>query len=253
MSEKGWKSLKRDLKTVTRKTTPSTFDERISKLKEIQRGWLNYFRMGSIQAKLKEIDSWLRNRLRYCIWEDWKKTERKKKNLNRLGIPTGQAYAWSRTRMGGWAVAQSPIMVTTITLKRLIQRGYESLLSYYERISPQLNEPLYTSPAWPALRNRRVQWSCLHRISADKCERRTSPVNSGEAVYSIVRSAIVRYFFKDYNFIHLNLNLCPPMLSCAVNIKVSFLNSKSRVSNVSQSLGFVAESLLWSIVLSVVL
>ena len=39
------------------------------------------------------------------------------------------------------AVAQSPIMVTTITLKRLIRRGYESTLSYYERVSPQLNEP----------------------------------------------------------------------------------------------------------------
>ena len=146
VSEKGWKSLKRDLKIVTRKTTPGTFDERIKKLKEIQRGWLNYFRMGSIHTKLKEIDSWLRNRLRYCIWEDWKKTERKRKNLIRFGIPTGQAYAWSRTRKGGWAVAQSPIMVTTITLKRLIQRGYESLLSYYESISPQLNEPLYTRP-----------------------------------------------------------------------------------------------------------
>ncbi len=102
--------------------------------------------MGNIQAKLKEIDSWVRNRLRYCIWEDWKKAERKRKNLIRLGIATGQAYAWSRTRMGGWAVAQSPILVTTITLKRLMQRGYESLLSYYEKVSPQLNEPLYTRP-----------------------------------------------------------------------------------------------------------
>ena len=43
-------------------------------------------------------------------------------------------------------------LLPTITLKRLIQRGYESLLSYYEQISPQLNEPLYTRPAWPALR-----------------------------------------------------------------------------------------------------
>ena len=102
--------------------------------------------MGRIHNKLKKLDSWLRNRLRYCIWEDWKKPDRKRKNLIRLGIPTGQAYEWSRTRMGGWAVAQSPILVTTITLKRLIQRGYESLLSYYERISSQLNEPLYTRP-----------------------------------------------------------------------------------------------------------
>jgi group II intron reverse transcriptase/maturase len=146
VSDKGWKALKAKLKFVTKKTTGSTFDQRMTKLKEIQRGWLNYFRMGSIQGKLKEIDSWLRNRLRYCIWHDWKKLERKRKNLIRLGIPNGQAYAWSRTRMGGWAVAQSPILVTTITLKRLMQRGYESMLSYYEKVSPQFNEPLYTGP-----------------------------------------------------------------------------------------------------------
>ena len=146
VSERGWKTLKQKLKFITRKTTPSTFDERISKLKEIQRGWLNYFRMGTIHAKLKQIDGWLRNRLRYCIWEDWKKPERKRKNLIRLGIRTGKAYAWSRTRMGGWAVAKSPILGMTITLKRLTQRGYESLLSYYEKVSPQLNEPLYTRP-----------------------------------------------------------------------------------------------------------
>jgi RNA-directed DNA polymerase len=145
-SDKSWESLKRSLKTITKKTAPLTFDERIAKLKEVYRGWINYFRMASIQSKLKELDGWLRNRIRYCIWEDWKKTDRRKKNLIRLGIPTGQAYAWSRTRMGGWAVAQSPIMVTTITLKRLIKRGYEPMLNYYQQVSPQLNEPLYTRP-----------------------------------------------------------------------------------------------------------
>jgi RNA-directed DNA polymerase len=144
--KKKWKTLKQELKIVTKKTAPLTFDQRIAKLKEIQRGWINYFRMASMQSKLKELDGWLRNRLRYCIWEDWKKPERRRKNLIQLGIHNGQAYAWSRTRMGGWAVAQSPILGTTITMARLIKRGYESLLSYYEKVSPNLNEPLYTRP-----------------------------------------------------------------------------------------------------------
>lgn len=143
-SAKSWNNLKRSLKAITKKTAPSTFDQRIAKLKEAYRGWINYFRMASMQSKLKELDSWLRNRIRYCLWEDWKKADRRKKNLIRLGVPNGQAYAWSRTRMGGWAVAQSPIMVTTITLERLTKRGYESMFNYYRTISPQLNEPLYT-------------------------------------------------------------------------------------------------------------
>jgi group II intron reverse transcriptase/maturase len=142
--DKKWKTLKQELKQVTKKTAPLTFTERLNKLKEIQRGWINYFRMANIQAKLKELDSWLRNRLRYCIWEDWKKPERRRKSLIRLGIRNGQAYAWSRTRMKGWAVAQSPILITTITLERLVKRGYESLLAHYENVSPQFHEPLYT-------------------------------------------------------------------------------------------------------------
>jgi len=146
VSDKSWKTLKQKLKTITRKTTPMSFDERIQKLNEVQRGWVNNFRMASIYNKLNDLDGWVRNRLRYCIWHHWKKTERKRKNLIRLGVDHDHAYAWSRTRMGGWAVAQSPILRTTITLGRLIKRGYYTMLDIYKRISPQLNEPLYTRP-----------------------------------------------------------------------------------------------------------
>jgi group II intron reverse transcriptase/maturase len=143
VGEKGWKKLKATLKAITKKTTPSSLSERIAQLKTVQRGWLNYFRMASMQGKLKEIDGWVRNRLRYCIWHDWKKPERKRKNLMQLGVDPQHAYAFSRTRKGGWAVAQSPILTTTITLKRLQQRGYESMLDYYYKVAPSFSEPLY--------------------------------------------------------------------------------------------------------------
>jgi hypothetical protein len=144
VSEKAWKRLKQSVKTITRKTSPLTFDERIQKINEVQRGWLNYFRGTSIQGKLRDLDGWLRNRLRYCIWKNWKKPERRRKNLIRLGVDPDHAYQWSRTRKGGWAIAQSPIMGTTITLKRLKQRGYISMQELYEQLNPSFHEPLYT-------------------------------------------------------------------------------------------------------------
>jgi hypothetical protein len=128
----------------------------LERINSVIHRWINYFKLGSIQAKLKKIDEWLRKRLIYCICHDWhrneleiriegsNKPERKRKNLIRLGVEQGQAYAWSRSRMGGWAIAQSPILGTTITLDRLKKRGYESMLDIYRRKSPQLNEPLYT-------------------------------------------------------------------------------------------------------------
>ena len=147
VDEKAWIRLKLKLKSITRKTSPLNLTERFEKLKEVQRGWLNYFRGTSIQGKLRDIDSWVRNRLRYCIWHDWKKPERKRKNLIRLGVDYDHAYAWSLTRKGGWAIAQSPILFTTITLKRLKQRNYVSLLDIYFEINPSFYEPPYARPA----------------------------------------------------------------------------------------------------------
>ena len=131
---KSWQNLKRKLKYITKKTLPLSITKRLSSLQRIHQGWLNNFCLGQIEGKLKKLDEWLRNRLRYCIWHDWKKSERKRKNLIRLGISKRQAYAWSRTRMSGWAVALSPILKTTITLKCLKQRGYEPMLDYYHKV-----------------------------------------------------------------------------------------------------------------------
>ena len=62
VSKKSWSKLKEKLKTITRKTTPMSFDERVKKLNEVQRGGVNNFRIASIHAKLKDVDGWIRNR-----------------------------------------------------------------------------------------------------------------------------------------------------------------------------------------------
>jgi RNA-directed DNA polymerase len=75
--------LRDKLKAATKKTKPYSFDLRLAKIKEVYRGWVNKTlsadlsaarrtgrRLASIHVKLKSLDEWLRNRLRYCIWTD---------------------------------------------------------------------------------------------------------------------------------------------------------------------------------------
>ncbi|PQB03339.1 group II intron reverse transcriptase/maturase [Polaribacter filamentus] len=133
VKQESWEKFKRNLKSLTKKTKPMSLLERLERLNQVCRGWMNNYRLTNIYAKLKKLDEWLRNRLRYCIWHDWKKLERKRKSLIRLGIENGQAYAWSRTRMGGWAVAQSPILKTTITLSILKRKGYKPMVDYINK------------------------------------------------------------------------------------------------------------------------
>ena len=138
VSKGSWNTLKRKLKGATKKTLPYSLVERISRVKLIYQGWINNYRLASIYTKLKKVDEWLRNRLRCCVWHDWKKPERKRKNFIRLGIEKGQAYAWSRTRMGSWAVAQSPMLKTTLTISRLKHRGYIPMLEYFSKFQTSI-------------------------------------------------------------------------------------------------------------------
>ena len=135
VDHKALKGFKSKIKWLTRKTTPIGLEDRILRLNRLTRGWLNYFKLANISGKLNKIDGWIRNRLRYCIWHHWKKPIRKVKNLIRLGIPYDMAMGWGRTRMGGWRVACSPILRTTITEKRLEKRGYISLKSIYSKLT----------------------------------------------------------------------------------------------------------------------
>lgn len=134
VSHDSLEELKYKIKEITRKTIPASFDERIERLTLLMRGWLNYFKHASIFGKMKTLDGWVRNRLRYCIWHHWKKGGRRAKNLIRLGVPNLMAWQWAHSRLGGWGVSCSPILGTTITLERLQKRGYESFLEYYLKI-----------------------------------------------------------------------------------------------------------------------
>ncbi len=134
VNPKNFELLKEKVKAITRKTTAKTFDDRIAELNALMRGWVNYFKLASMKQKLQELDAWIRNRLRYCIWKQWKKPNRRKRAFIQLGINKEDACRWSRSRLSGWRIAQSPIMVTTITLERLKRRGYISFEETFVKI-----------------------------------------------------------------------------------------------------------------------
>ncbi len=133
-SDKSFKRLKDKIKEATRKTSPKTFDEMINDLTLITRGWVNDFKLSSMWGKLRDLDGWIKNRIRYFIWKKWKKPNRRMRAYIQLGRNQNDAYSWSRSRLGGWRIAQSPIMTTTITDERLAKRGYISILKLFEKV-----------------------------------------------------------------------------------------------------------------------
>lgn len=131
IAPQSYERFKRKVKMLTAKTWPIPMGERLSRLTSVCRGWVNYFKLA--KSHLQRLDEWIRSRLRYCIWKQWKRIRTKFKALVRLGAGKRNAYIWANTRKGGWHTAHSYVLKGTVTNARLKQRGYISLMTMYSK------------------------------------------------------------------------------------------------------------------------
>lgn len=126
IAEKSYLKLKAKIREITRKTRPYAMHTRIKKLNDLTRGWMSYFKLADGRNKLEAIDEWTRRRLRYCHWHDWKRVRTRIKELRKLGVSANKAFQWACTRKGGWRIAASPILQTTLNTNYFGQLGYRS-------------------------------------------------------------------------------------------------------------------------------
>jgi len=128
-----WRVFKKKCKEITRKTKPYSFAYRVRKLRELGQGWIAYFRYAGLHERLNRLDRWLGSRLRYCIWKTWKRVRTRIRNLKRLGVPPPLAVKWGLNRSGGWHIAHTPILTTTLTVERLKRRGFKPMSDIYRK------------------------------------------------------------------------------------------------------------------------
>lgn len=126
--------LKDKIRLTTNRNVSMNFEERVKKLIEKTRGWINYFKLADMKSLLNDLDGWIRRRLRACIWKTWKKIKTKFTNLKKLGIKKGKAWEFANTRKGYWRISGSPILSRTITNERLEKRGYVSMFTMYTKL-----------------------------------------------------------------------------------------------------------------------
>ena len=122
--------FKRKLKELTKRSWSVLMDLRILKLNEVIRGWINYFRIGGMKQKLKDIDERLRTRMRIVIWKQWKTGEKRYWGLRKLGAPE-----WMARQSAGFGNHYQTVAKTTglhlINKEILAKRGLLSCLDYY--------------------------------------------------------------------------------------------------------------------------
>ena len=130
---KSMQKMKNRLRTLTERRSGWSNEVRKDKLKSYIRGWINYFKIGSIKTLCAKMDSNIRYRLRMCIWKHWKTPQNRAKNLMKLGINKYTAWkvAYAGKRIA--YVCNKGAVNVAINNRRLASFGLISMLDYYTK------------------------------------------------------------------------------------------------------------------------
>ncbi|MCB9080328.1 MAG: group II intron reverse transcriptase/maturase [Lewinellaceae bacterium] len=151
VSDKSYERLKGKIRKLTSRSWSMSMDDRIGKLMQITRGWINYFGHADAKKMLRALDRWTQARLRMCIWKGWKRVKTRIAGLRKLGVNRNEAYLWGNTRKGYWRIAHSPILQRSITCERLKQKGYIPLMELYTHRRQTLMNRRDTRPVRPVV------------------------------------------------------------------------------------------------------
>ena len=116
---KSIQKFKRKLKQLTKRSYSITLEERIVKLNQVIRGWINYFRVADMKEQLKNITSHLNRRIRCVIWKQWKNCNHRYKCLLKLGISKEKKKKTAYSRASYWHNSMFIILHMAISNERL--------------------------------------------------------------------------------------------------------------------------------------
>ncbi len=131
---KSIQKFKRKLKQLTKRSWSIALDERITKLNQVIRGWINYFRIADMKVCMRGISEHLRRRIRCIIWKQWKTCEHRYKCLLKLGVSREKARRTSYSRASYWHNSMSIVVSVAISNERLKRKGLVSPLDHYVKV-----------------------------------------------------------------------------------------------------------------------
>ena len=115
-----------------------------TKVNQIVKGWINYFRIGSMKTFITEFGQWLRHKIRVIIIKQWKIPERIYINLQRVNkrfkcnFNEEDIYKVANSRLGlyrqcGMNVINFILSPTVLAIRKANRPGLVNPLEYYLR------------------------------------------------------------------------------------------------------------------------
>ena len=160
-SAKSQRKFKAQVKSITRRTRGHSPKSVIAELSSYVRGAFNYG-IGIDYGEARELDQWLRRRVRLYYWTDWREAllirqsetlrarqgkdkqwgrpRTRRRRLLRLGIGLDEVHLASRSRKGHWRMSQNSLVHRAVNNEWQDAQGVPSLTEQWVSIR-YLNGP----------------------------------------------------------------------------------------------------------------
>jgi RNA-directed DNA polymerase len=101
---------KQRIRELTQRSRGVSIEEMIEELARYLRGWLGYFGYCETPSVLRDLEAWMRRRLRCVRWKQWKLAKRRRAELRKRGVSEELAASTAGSNHGPWRLSRSPAL-----------------------------------------------------------------------------------------------------------------------------------------------
>ena len=126
ISIKACKRFKEKVRVLTRRNNPLSMYALIAQLNTYLRGWVEYFRVQELRTMFRNLDRWIRSRLRSMQLKKWKKARKFQRVMIKVGYaPLKARQVW--VKMNRWRSVNRKEVRFVLNLRWFKQQGLISL------------------------------------------------------------------------------------------------------------------------------
>lgn len=125
VADKALDKLKDRVRELTRRTRGTNIGVLVAELRETLLGWKAYFGIAEVLSPLREIDKWVRRKLRCYLWKQWGPAGYRE--LRKRGVSVREAWNTSKSAHGPWRLSKTPALAFALPLRYFDTMGLPSL------------------------------------------------------------------------------------------------------------------------------
>ena len=114
ISDKSMKRFKERIREISGRSRGISIEKMVEELAGYMRGWVGYYGFCETPTTLRDLNSWIRRRLRCVIWKQWKRGRTRYPEMRKRGVGHVTAAVMAGSAHGPWRASRSRAMGTAL-------------------------------------------------------------------------------------------------------------------------------------------